>query len=521
MTIKHKFISAIPDDVDESIVRPSNWNEDHDFDMDDIEIDHDLLNNLDYASAGHTGFQPALGYTPANNQITITGAGLLAGQGGDLTANRVFTLNNSDIDHDALTNFVINEHIDWTNATQNLYTLGTIQGSAFITVGEEQLADPGFDDAGEWTTGTFWSITGSQAVHFGPPSDLVESSPFTVVAGKVYKVELDIASAGTYTITIGSTAVTFPFDTGIFTMYIKAADTGSMIINSVGDAYLNSISVKPVSNGEFGDLTIGGSCYVRAIEATEIDIEGIAGVAAIGGTGGDAPDVLTIVGGDGGLGADSGDGSGISMATGNSPATYDTRGLGGDFTIATGDGRYGGTVDIDTGISEITDKGSRGLMMLNKNGGRVALGHNVTPTAKLHIGAATAQTPGNAPLKLTDNSAGLLSTIEEGTFEFDSNVLWFSRSGSLRNAFVFGAGAAYRIPYWNSANNALTVDTGFQYIYASQRLRVASGYEVFDKKVVGTQEPHIADADGSLADITTKFNTLLAQLENHGLNASA
>lgn len=40
-------------------------------------------------------------------------------------------------------------------------------------------------------------------------------------------------------------------------------------------------------------------------------------------------------------------------------------------------------------------------------------------------------------------------------------------------------------------------------------------------QVVGPQQPHIADADGTLADITTKFNTLLAQVETHGLNASS
>jgi hypothetical protein len=35
------------------------------------------------------------------------------------------------------------------------------------------------------------------------------------------------------------------------------------------------------------------------------------------------------------------------------------------------------------------------------------------------------------------------------------------------------------------------------------------------------QQAHIVDADGTLADITTKFNTLLADLEGYGLLASA
>ena len=91
--------------------------------------------------------QDVLGFTPADSAITITGAGdLLTGQGGDLTANRVLTLNNSDIDHNyianthnlttdinhnALANYEANEHIDWTNATNDLETSGSVTAEQF------------------------------------------------------------------------------------------------------------------------------------------------------------------------------------------------------------------------------------------------------------------------------------------------------------------------------------------------------------------------------------------------------
>ena len=29
ITVKHKFVSAIPDEADATVVRPSNWNDDH------------------------------------------------------------------------------------------------------------------------------------------------------------------------------------------------------------------------------------------------------------------------------------------------------------------------------------------------------------------------------------------------------------------------------------------------------------------------------------------------------------
>jgi hypothetical protein len=98
------------------------------------------------------GFEKALSldYVPADSTITITGAGLLAGQGGDLTLDRVFTLNNididhnallnthnltTDIDHDALLNWVADKHIDWTNTTENLLTTGTVDCSELFSSG--------------------------------------------------------------------------------------------------------------------------------------------------------------------------------------------------------------------------------------------------------------------------------------------------------------------------------------------------------------------------------------------------
>ena len=76
---------------------------------------------------------------------------------GELAINtadeRLFSKNSSNVvfeitDHDNLTNYVANEHIDWTNATQNLVTTGTlsasgntiinskINGQTILTIGE-------------------------------------------------------------------------------------------------------------------------------------------------------------------------------------------------------------------------------------------------------------------------------------------------------------------------------------------------------------------------------------------------
>lgn len=52
-------------------------------------------------------------------------------------------------------------------------------------------------------------------------------------------------------------------------------------------------------------------------------------------------------------------------------------------------------------------------------------------------------------------------------------------------------------------------------------INVTGVYKIDDVQVLGSQGAHIINADGSLADITTKFNTLLSTLETIGILASA
>lgn len=67
------------------------------------EVDHDKLKG--FVGNEHIN----------HSNVQITGANLLSGQGGDLTANRTFDLKNGDIDHDSLDNYVSSKHIDHSN----------------------------------------------------------------------------------------------------------------------------------------------------------------------------------------------------------------------------------------------------------------------------------------------------------------------------------------------------------------------------------------------------------------------
>ena len=51
----------------------------------------------------------------------------------------------------------------------------------------------------------------------------------------------------------------------------------------------------------------------------------------------------------------------------------------------------------------------------------------------------------------------------------------------------------------------------------TERIRISSVGIGFNGVTPIARQAHIVDADGTLADITTKFNTLLSYLENYGL----
>jgi mucin-19 len=60
ITVKHKFVSAIPDGTDDTIVRPSNWND-----------DHDLTGTIPVENGG-TGASTLTGYVKGNGTAAMT-----------------------------------------------------------------------------------------------------------------------------------------------------------------------------------------------------------------------------------------------------------------------------------------------------------------------------------------------------------------------------------------------------------------------------------------------------------------
>jgi hypothetical protein len=75
----------------------------------------------------------------ADKTTTITGLGLFANQGGDLSANRTFSLNNSDINHDALNNYSANHHVSNEEKEALAGSVGTPgANNAYVTVEDQK-----------------------------------------------------------------------------------------------------------------------------------------------------------------------------------------------------------------------------------------------------------------------------------------------------------------------------------------------------------------------------------------------
>jgi hypothetical protein len=124
------------------------------------------------------------------------GSGLQAIQSADTIT---YSAVPGQIDHDQLLNFIANEHIDWTNATQNLVTTGTIDSSNYDVTGSVAAgsANSGTNtgDQSIWST-----ITASTGPNFSPT---VLSDTLNFIGG----TNITVTSNGTDTLTIDAASI--------------------------------------------------------------------------------------------------------------------------------------------------------------------------------------------------------------------------------------------------------------------------------------------------------------------------
>jgi hypothetical protein len=115
-------------------------------------IDHSLLSNLDYASSGHTGFEPTVtkgNLTAGSTKITIggTGTGAVIGTGVSVDVDQ------SQVDHNSLLNYAADRHFLQTDITNISTALST--GLVKVTTGTGLLSII-TDNSTNWDTAYGW-----------------------------------------------------------------------------------------------------------------------------------------------------------------------------------------------------------------------------------------------------------------------------------------------------------------------------------------------------------------------------
>jgi len=134
------------------------------------EIDHDILDNTHNLTTDID--HDALTNFVANEHTDHTGVTLTAGNGltggGDISSNRTFAVgagtgitvnadsvetDDANIDHDALSNYAVNEHIDWTTASASKATRSTSQSIPNATDTTVVFTTEEYDYQSEYDTG--------------------------------------------------------------------------------------------------------------------------------------------------------------------------------------------------------------------------------------------------------------------------------------------------------------------------------------------------------------------------------
>lgn len=199
-------------------------------------LDHGLLLGLD--DDDHLLYIKDSEFTQDSGVLVGTGAGTFQEETGDTLRTSLGLAIGTDVEA-------------WDAGLDSLAGLSE-------RLGGEELADSGFDDAGEWT-GTDWTIVASIAAkptNTGIDTLSEDANPFTVKSGTRYKVVLDISTIDSLSpvqVDLGGDSSGQFIATGIKTFYLDTINTNSLAIigdtgPGAGGIGLSSISVKEVIN---------------------------------------------------------------------------------------------------------------------------------------------------------------------------------------------------------------------------------------------------------------------------------
>ena len=387
------------------------------------------------------GKEDVLGFTPADELISIIGAGLLSGQGGDLTTNRVFTLNNSDIDHSLLdaSSLMNDDHVQYFLAS------GARAMSGNIVMGDNNIT--GINNL------VFTDINGQ--ISGIENQNLVDKSAIETISGlwnwtdNIRSLNFDTTS-GTRNIHIGD----FNLSSGENNILIRKSSTNPTITgsNNVGigaftlDSAISVVNSVAIGSNALKSLVSAGNCVAIGDGA----LESLVSAGSTFGLGHDAGKNLTgsqnVAIGDTAL-ANGGAGT-KRIAIGSQSGNFCT----GDNNITLGEVALRGA-SSHTSKDNIVIGGEcmMGAISADRN---VVLGYRAgsamsTSDDNVIVGEATCffLTTGNknvilgrtAGLTLTSGSSNIVIgyLAANGSLTTQSNRLWIENSG-LTTPLIYG-----------------------------------------------------------------------------------
>jgi len=278
------------------------------------------------------------------------------------------------VHHDFIAGYVVNEHIDWTDATQNLRTDGS---GCFV--GAEEIIDYSFDDADAWSFAAPWSVSGGQAsiTATGNEQTLQPDPSVPIIAGRRYSAKIIISSLTTGTtgnlrLRVGGTSLGQFKSPGTYFVNEVAGSTTNPQLQATRaldscSAVIDSLEIRlmPDNTSMVGDLRIWNDLEVGG----DVDMAGadvVIKTLTI-----NQPDASNIsascleVNCGSSTSAPSGQGGGVTIVTGDgSIPIVGSYGPGGDMDITLGN--RGGVTAL-YGRFLISDHSANSLMTIGKD----------------------------------------------------------------------------------------------------------------------------------------------------------
>ena len=290
ITVKHKFVSAIPDAGDPTIVQPSNWND-----------DHQLTGTIPVENGG-TGASTLTGYVKGNGtsamtasatvpSTDITGLGTMSAQNANNVAVTGGTVSGTTLTSDTVSNnltftpttapsYVEGEL--WYDSTQKALTYYNDVTNNQVHIGQEVQLKVINNTGSSIANGTPVYVTGTSSGQSYPNIALAQanSSGTSAVLGLTNGT---IASGATgYVCTAG---LLTPCNTGSFSvgqvLYLSPYSAGQLMNTVPPTGYAVQVGVVAYANSP------NGSIYVKQTTPLAVSASTLVGTVAVsnGGTG--------------------------------------------------------------------------------------------------------------------------------------------------------------------------------------------------------------------------------------------